>query len=371
VSALDVLIQESVPPRFATFSALDRYFRIADPRTGGPPSLYFFVSADLIQLAKLFPDLRYPGIEGIDAALSREGEPTAYFRCMDSNNSKETRQPFDPLHLLYDPVRDSFQDPQAIYPSLRLSVLRPSEDACRTSWIPSAAVMISRYPYRLESPPPIWQDGALPAEKQRDILLQVITGKTPQAGLKLLMESGFIAAHWPELDRMRDVSHSKEYHPEGDAWDHTMETFRYRKNMNIPVSLALLLHDTGKPLAEAAEGRRFDKHAEIGTGIAEKFLRRLEFPPSLIRDVLYLVKNHMLPGALKLLPVYRVEGIMKSDLFPLLLEVYRCDLSSTFRGPDSYYTACKVYRAFLKNSKNPFRTTEGKKIQYLREYVER
>jgi len=62
---------------------------------------------------------------------------------------------------------------------------------------------------------------------------------------------------------------------------------------------------------------------------------------------------------------------MESDLFPGLLEVYRCDLSSTFRGPDGYYEACKVYRAFLKHRKNPFRSSDGKKVQHLREYVER
>jgi poly(A) polymerase len=79
----------------------------------------------------------------------------------------------------------------------------------------------------------------------------------------------------------------------------------------------------------------------------------------------------MLPGALKTLPVYRVERTMESELFPALLEVYRCDLSSTFRGPGGYYEACKVYRAFLKHRKNPFRSSDGKKIQRLREYVAR
>jgi poly(A) polymerase len=42
---------------------------------------------------------------------------------------------------------------------------------------------------------------------------------------------------------------------------------------------------------------------------------------------------------------------MSSALFPLLLEVYRCDLSSTFRGPENYYDACTVYRRFLKSQR--------------------
>jgi poly(A) polymerase len=56
---------------------------------------------------------------------------------------------------------------------------------------------------------------------------------------------------------------------------------------------------------------------------------------------------------------------MRSRLFPILLELYRCDLSSTFRGPDGYYRACRIYRSFLKNVSNPFRDAAGKKLVKL------
>jgi poly(A) polymerase len=69
----------------------------------------------------------------------------------------------------------------------------------------------------------------------------------------------------------------------------------------------------------------------------------------------------MVPGAIAKLPVYRTEKVMSSPLFPELLELYRCDVSSTFRGPDGYYQACRTYRSFLKHSKNPFRSSDGKK----------
>lgn len=362
----EILKNARLPVRCGRFSALDRYFRLE-----GSPSISLLVSGSLIDLARLFPDLRYPGIEGVDAALYREGETPVYFTCAEPDeNILQERQDFEVLDLLYDPFRDCFQDPRGIYPLLRRPAVSPRPEA-GDGWIPDAAILVSRYMYGLEVRVPSYRARESAPECLRGLLTQVLTGKNAGAGLRLLQDTGFMAAHWPELAAMRDVSHSKEYHPEGDAWDHTLETFRYRKSADLAVSLALLLHDAGKPHAESQDGRRFDKHAEIGTGIAERFLRRLEFPPSLIRDVLFLVKNHMLPGALKVLPVYRVERIMESELFPQLLEVYRCDLSSTFRGPDGYYEACKVYRAFLKHSRNPFRTSDGKKIQRLREYVAR
>jgi poly(A) polymerase len=364
MKTLEVLRKAGLPVYYFRFSALDRYFKVNDP-----PSLHLMVAGNLINLAKLFPGLRYHGIERVDAALPLGEEPPVYFRCVEGAELGDG-QHFEVLSLLYDPFRERFLDLLGIYPQLRSRRTAPAP-GFDGAWITDAAILLSRYAYGIDTAISPYHEAPLAAESLRDLLLQILTGQKPWEGLKLLMDAGFMEIHWPELAAMRDVSHSKEYHPEGDAWDHTLETFRHRKNTDIVVSLALLLHDAGKPHAQNQEGRRFDKHAEIGTEIAEGFLRRLEFPPSVIRDVLFLVKNHMLPGALKTLPLYRIERVMESELFPQLLEVYRCDLSSTFRGPDGYYEACKIYRSFLKHRKNPFRTSDGKKIQRLREYVAR
>jgi poly(A) polymerase len=56
---------------------------------------------------------------------------------------------------------------------------------------------------------------------------------------------------------------------------------------------------------------------------------------------------------------------MADERFPILLELYRCDLESTYRGPDGYYRACKIYRDYLKNEANPFRSADGKKLVRL------
>ena len=104
----------------------------------------------------------------------------------------------------------------------------------------------------------------------------------------------------------------------------------------------------------------FDRHSQIGGRIAEGFLRRLEFSQAIVRDVAFLVREHMLPSFLPDLPTFRTAEVMSAELFPDLLELYRCDLSSTYRGPDGYYRACKIYRSYLKNSRNPYRTSDGR-----------
>jgi poly(A) polymerase len=372
-AALDTLRDKGIHTLYTRFSALDRFFRVS-----AAPVLPLTVSCGVIELAKFFPSLRYPGIEGVDAALSCENEDAQaveiYFSCRDGDDDPNANiaenQTFDVLRLLYNPFNDTFYDPWGVYPLLRTGTVRPRDGLWSIAALADAAVLISRYAYSLENPAAfsrtptqrVEDTAAFPPEIQRALLVSVLSGQNAFAGLRLLGDSGFMDEMWPCLAALRDVSHSKEYHPEGDVWDHTLETFRYRKNADLTVALALLLHDAGKPHAESSRTRRFDKHAEIGAAIAEKFLGRLGFPQSLINDVEFLVRNHMLPGVIKTLPTYRTESVMKSPLFPLLLEVYRCDLSSTFRGPDGYYEACKVYRAFLKHRKNPYRASDGKKL---------
>ena len=102
--------------------------------------------------------------------------------------------------------------------------------------------------------------------------------------------------------------------------------------------------------------------------LAARLLRRLGFGEGLVDDVHWLVSKHMFPGALHLLPTFRIERLMDDDRFPTLLELYRCDLESTYRGPDGYYRACRIYRSFLKHESNPFRDAEGKKV--VQRYVE-
>jgi poly(A) polymerase len=89
-------------------------------------------------------------------------------------------------------------------------------------------------------------------------------------------------------------------------------------------------------------------------------LRRLGFPESLVREVSYLVRYHMLPAALPRLPLNRSHDAVENPLFPVLLELYKCDELSTFRGPEGYYEACAAYRGYLRNCRNPYRNPEGK-----------
>ena len=151
------------------------------------------------------------------------------------------------------------------------------------------------------------------------------------------------------------IKQTKDHHPEGDVWLHVLEALKYRKRNDLLLSFAILLHDLGKTVVAGTRDKPYADHAHQGAILAERFLRRLEFPLSFIQAVSFLIRYHMMPEALPKMPLYRIEKLLRHELFPTLLELYRADLLATFQGPQKYYTACNLYRSFLKTRSNPFR----------------
>ncbi|MDR1319125.1 MAG: HD domain-containing protein [Treponema sp.] len=421
----DTLVSKGFSAYLWGFSAIDAYLG-----RNIPAKAYILTNADISDLARCFEDLRFPGVDLADAALDRgertwyfrcfsseEAPPEAgiFFPAASGQPAS-----FGILEWRQDWKSGRFYDPGGVYPLLRSlrdgssrkngggdkagpsrraepqvpwwKGLNPGADPCRA--LMDAALLLSCYSpgeagaggqsgnggggeaggigqiFQIEEMAALFRhfsgSPAPLAEEQRILLAGLLTSPRPDLGLELLKSGGFLEEFWPELAVLDDVDHSKEFHPEGNVWKHTLETFRYRKTggggYDLRLSLGLLLHDVGKPLAESVRNRRFDRHAELGERQARRFLGRLGFDAALTGDVCYLVRNHMLPAALPRLPLARTGGIMASPLFPVLLELYRCDESSSFKGPDGYYQSSAAYQSYLRYRRNPYRSEDGKKL---------
>jgi poly(A) polymerase len=385
------------------FSALDSYL-------GFVPLPFAFAETDagVDALARHLEGLRFPGADIADGAVDA-GEQSWYFRCVDPDDADACRPSFSLLSFAQNWNTKRFQDSQNSYPLLRKfrdgkkqpiqysgNRINPNSPPDQPWWadvnaaadrsqaLMDAAVILARYDDGDEDAagqdPAIagilrcldtLQPGLPPKpEAQRILLTELLVSARPDRGLELLKAAGFIRELWPELALLDDVDHSKEFHPEGNVWTHTLETFRYRKPpghnrgaYDFRLSLGLLLHDSGKPLSASSGSNRFNGHAELGARVARKFLERLGYGPSLREDIHYLVRNHMLPAALPRLPLAKTQEILESPLFPTLLELYRCDESSSFKGLDGYYESSAAYQAWLRNRRNPYRFADGKKME--------
>jgi poly(A) polymerase len=390
-----------IPVYLHGFSAIDAYLD-----SNATTAIHVLCGADIADLARLFENLRYPGAAFADAAVDSGGK-TWYFRCHDPDDVRNySGSSFTFLEFYHDCNNRRFYDPNGIYPLLRKirdgddyinkdttgqncvkdcwKVSKDNADPCR-ALIDQAIILAKYFPDTSFREINVitekfcnWKSTTPPGtEEQRILLTSLLEAANPAPGFELLKCSGFIAAYWPEIAALDNVDHSKEFHPEGNVWKHTMESLRYRKSASIrkrpglkklrrnanyepQLSLGLLLHDIGKPLSNSTGSRRFDGHAELGERQARRFLERLGFDTQLIQDVCFLVRNHMLPAALPRLPLLRTGDIMASPLLPALLELYRCDESSSFKGLDGYYQSSATYQSYLRHRRNPYRSMDGK-----------
>jgi hypothetical protein len=75
--------------------------------------------------------------------------------------------------------------------------------------------------------------------------------------------------------------------------------------------------------------------------------------------VFFFVRNHMMPAAL---PAFRYKdaGNVESPLFSLLLELYRCDESSSSKDL-RFLRKLRRLPHLLRHVKNPYRSAEAKK----------
>ena len=118
---------------------------------------------------------------------------------------------------------------------------------------------------------------------------KLLAAPVPSIGLRLLSETGLLAAISSELAKQPGIAQNKV--PGEDLWDHTLRSVDASPAARPAVRLAALLHDIGKP-ATFADGH-FLGHDAAGADLAGEFLDRLHAPRSVRARVVELVRMHM------------------------------------------------------------------------------
>ncbi len=329
-------------------SALDRY------ENNSPLVVSVATTAGLGELAASFEGLFFPGLEGADAAVTVEGV-TLLFTIVDSSGAIPRFSPA-PFNMIYSPSERKYVDREGEYDLMRRGLVE-GEPLSYRDW--SHFVRRMAWCDREDSFSFDDISSLFSRENDRFFLEDVITGPRADKALEYLFSSRWIETFFPSLAALADVEQNKEFHPEGNVWEHTLETLKYRKERPANLSLALLFHDLGKSQAEEVGQNRFHGHAQIGARQLTSLLDEWDFPDKLMNETVYLVANHMMPAAIERLPYHKKKEVIEDPLFPVLLELYRCDLSSSFNGLDGYYDACRYYKAFRKNVQNPYRKNDG------------
>jgi poly(A) polymerase len=178
-------------------------------------------------------------------------------------------------------------------------------------------------------------------ERIRDEVLKILTGPDPSRGLKLLFDSGILEVILPEVAAMHGVEQPPEFHPEGDVLVHTRLMFELSQERSETLSLAILLHDVGKPPTFVVKERiRFDGHADLGAKMAEKICRRLRISNQQIEEVVDLVKDHLRFIHVQEMRESTLKRFLRKTNFSDHLELHRLD-SLASHGDLSSYHFCR------------------------------
>lgn len=141
-------------------------------------------------------------------------------------------------------------------------------------------------------------------------LNKLLVGQAAARGLELLLSSGLMAESCqcrkngqvlkvpilPELMDLPQVGQNPLHH-QYDVWQHTLVALGHG-DRSLEVSWGILLHDIAKGREGVRgyneEGEPTDHgHEAVGAVLAEKILRRLCMPESLVQRVVWLVRQHM------------------------------------------------------------------------------
>jgi tRNA nucleotidyltransferase/poly(A) polymerase len=186
---------------------------------------------------------------------------------------------------------------------------------------------------------------------------KMLMGPRPEVAFEDLWETDILEYFLPELHACKGVAQPKEYHTEGDVWNHCMAILRsFTEDHAIDVRLAALMHDIGKPVTfEIRDDRiHFDDHASRGSAIVKALLDRLQCTKKRRDKICWLVSHHMMMNTFLDLTDGRKTYWYYHPWFIELLQLLWLDIAgSTPHGFDLYERIVHDYNAFLDSHPRP------------------
>ena len=156
---------------------------------------------------------------------------------------------------------------------------------------------------------------------EKEFNKMLLKSKRPSLGIRWLKDIDRLSELLPELAATSGVKQGEEYHPEGDVFEHTMQTLDAAAQLpcdneqdRLILLYAALCHDLGKVTTtnEDEDGNITSYgHAQAGAEYTKKLLKRITHNKDLIHAVATMVNHHMDP-------IQFVENDAKSSAYKRL-----------------------------------------------------
>jgi poly(A) polymerase len=130
------------------------------------------------------------------------------------------------------------------------------------------------------------------AERIKDELVRLVTGRAPAVALTLADGTGITDLFLPELGALK--LQQDPVHRHKDVFHHTLAVLERTDRSDHVLRLAALLHDIGKPKTRriGPAGVSFHHHEVVGADMARRRLRALRFDNATIDAVFELIRLH-------------------------------------------------------------------------------
>ena len=186
-------------------------------------------------------------------------------------------------------IRTTNQDPDVVFDDDPLRILRVIRFASRYGW----AIEKRTYKSMQKN---VRRLKIITKERIQAELNKILTCKHPVMGVELMHKIGAMQYVIPEFEECYGMEQNK-YHF-GDVAAHTLEVLHYHSEHYEPTvveRLACLLHDIGKPATKSVKDGKihFYDHEYVGTGIAIRIMKDLKYDNDTIKEVAFLIENHM------------------------------------------------------------------------------
>lgn len=178
---------------------------------------------------------------------------------------------------------------------------------------------------------------ALVAERVWQELSRALMEPSPRSFFEVLIDCGALERVLPEVAALFGVPQRRDYHPEVDTGEHTLQVVQAAAALEAPLEarFAALLHDLGKALTPAEDLPRHPGHEKRGVEPTRAVCRRVRAPRGCAELAEVVTRWHMVTHrVLEMRPGRVVDLLEAIDAFrrPERLEPFLLACEADIRG---------------------------------------
>lgn len=164
---------------------------------------------------------------------------------------------------------------------------------------------------------------------------RALDARHPEVFFKVLQRCGALERLFPELFRLIDQVQPAKYHPEGDAWQHTLEVLAHASCMTTDplVRFAALTHDLGKGVTPKQHLPHHRGHDLQGVESIQAMADRLRIPGRYRVLAMQTARFHMM--------IHQLPGLRPRTILKLLESMQAFQETENL---DRFLTVCQADR---------------------------